>query len=62
MTMIENAHMQTAYMQGMQEKKQFSWEKQTQVMTKLRTFNNSEDFLAGRPAENCEFNPAKKVQ
>ena len=48
--MIEYAYMQTAYEELMKfkMKKQFSWEKQTQVMTELRTDMNSEDFLASR--------------
>ena len=40
-----------------QEKKQFSWEKSKRTLEVENI--NSEDFLAGRPAENCEFNRRK---
>ena len=46
-SMVEYAYMQTAYEELMKfkTKKPFSWEKQTQVMTKLRTWTAGEDFF-----------------
>ena len=39
----------------MQDEEKFSWEKQTQVMTKLRTLMNSEDFFSPRQTQEESF-------